>query len=104
MSETRQYRPMKYPYTLFGKIAQFPFKYYMQHSWLFKYTVFAVGISLPIFYKIQKLCKYVLYRSGIGSKMEYMYNLLSLFPAYSPANVQKWDKIHREMFEGTGHH
>ncbi|XP_070159947.1 uncharacterized protein Roh isoform X1 [Polyergus mexicanus] len=79
MFESRQYRPMKYPYTLLGKIAQFPFKYYMQHSWLFKYTVFAVGVSLPIFYKIQKL-------------------------SYSPENVQKWDKIHREMFEGTGHH
>lgn len=36
--------------------------------------------------------------------MEYMYNLLSLFSAYSPENVKKWEKTHREMFEGTGHH
>ncbi|XP_072750018.1 uncharacterized protein Roh [Anoplolepis gracilipes] len=79
MSEAKTYRPMKYPYTISAKLAQFPFRYYMQHSWLFKYTVLAIGISLPIFYKIQKL-------------------------SYSEENVKKWDKTHREMFEGTGHH
>ncbi|CAL1673239.1 unnamed protein product [Lasius platythorax] len=79
MSEGTQYRPMKYPYTISAKLAQFPFRYYMQHSWLFKYTIIAVALTYPIFYKIQKL-------------------------SYSPENVKKWDKIHREMFQGTGHH
>lgn len=79
MSEGTQFRPMKYPYTFLGKISQFPFNYYMQHSWLFKYTLIATFIALPIFYKIQKL-------------------------SYSPDNVKKWEKLHREMFEGTGHH
>ncbi|KYM97132.1 PREDICTED: uncharacterized protein LOC108778780 [Cyphomyrmex costatus] len=75
------HRPMKYPYTLTAKIAQFPFKYYMQHSWLFKYLLISTFVTIPIFYKIQKL-------------------------SYSPANVEKWDKIHREMFYGPpdGHH
>ncbi|EFN63820.1 hypothetical protein EAG_05001 [Camponotus floridanus] len=70
---------MRYPYTILGKISQFPYKYYVQNSWFFKYTLIAGLISLPIFYKIQKL-------------------------SYSPENVKKWEKIHRDMFEGTGHH
>lgn len=105
MSEGTQYRPMKYPYTFLGKISQFPYKYYYQHSWLFKHTVFALLITVPLFYKIQKLCKYILYRSAIYcSNGIHTYNLLLLFSAYNPENVKKWEKIHREMFEGTGHH
>ncbi|KYQ55972.1 hypothetical protein ALC60_05255 [Trachymyrmex zeteki] len=75
------HRSMKYPYTLTAKIAQFPFKYYVKNSWLFKYFLLSTFITLPIFYKIQKL-------------------------SYSPGNVAKWDKIHHEMFYGTpgGHH
>lgn len=71
MSEGTPYRPMKYPYTISGKLAQFPFRYYMQHSWLFKYTLYATILSIPIFYKIQKLCKYV-YRSNICSNGIYV--------------------------------
>lgn len=72
MSEGAPFRPMKYPYTFLGKISQFPFKYYMQHSWLLKFTVIATFVTFPIFYKIQKLCKYVLYRSAIV-QMEYIH-------------------------------
>ncbi|XP_011630085.1 uncharacterized protein LOC105422424 [Pogonomyrmex barbatus] len=79
MSQNASFRPMKYPYTLTAKLAQFPYKYYWNHSWMFKYTIIGALIAVPIFYKIQKL-------------------------SYSPENVQKWDKTHKEMFEGTGHH
>ena len=51
------YRPVKYPYTLTAKIANFPYKYYMQYSWLYKYYIIGTLVCLPIFYKIQKLCK-----------------------------------------------
>lgn len=97
------YRPMKYPYTISAKIAQFPYRYYYQHSWMFKYLIFGTLITLPIFYKIQKLCKsYSL--SQCLSDLSGIYYHLPLFSAFSPENVKKWDKIHREMFEGTGHH
>lgn len=51
-------RPMKYPYTYTAKVAQFPYKFYFTHSWGFKYGVYAFILCAPIFYKIQKLCKY----------------------------------------------
>lgn len=62
-----QGRPMKYPYTLSAKIAQFPFKHYIDNAWGFKYFLISAVVCLPIFYKIQKL-------------------------SYSPANVEKWSK------------
>ncbi|XP_008205515.1 uncharacterized protein LOC100118244 [Nasonia vitripennis] len=72
-------RPMKYPYTLSAKIAQFPYKHYYKHSWAFKYFLYSTIICLPIFYKIQKM-------------------------SYSPENVKKWDEIHRKEFSGADHH
>ncbi|TGZ49173.1 uncharacterized protein Roh [Temnothorax longispinosus] len=79
MSQGAPFRPMKYPYTLTAKVAQFPYRYYVKHSWLYKYLLIGTLVSFPIFYKVQKL-------------------------SYAPENVAKWDKLHREMFEGTGHH
>ncbi|KAL0121193.1 hypothetical protein PUN28_008697 [Cardiocondyla obscurior] len=77
MSSGEPVRHMKYPYTFAAKIAQFPYKYYYKHSWFFRYYLVGVLASVPLFYKLQKL-------------------------SYSPENVAKWDKTHREMFEG--HH
>ncbi|XP_058790017.1 uncharacterized protein LOC131663564 [Phymastichus coffea] len=68
-------RPMKYPYTLSAKIAQFPFKYYYDNSWVFKYSAFAFILCIPIFYKIQKM-------------------------SYSPENVKKWQETRRKEFSG----
>jgi len=51
------YRRMRYPYTFTAKIAQFPYKYYAKHSWLYKYWLVGVVVSIPIFYQIEKLCK-----------------------------------------------
>ena len=44
------YRPVKYPYTLTAKIANFPYKYYIQYSWLYKYYIIGTLVCLPIFY------------------------------------------------------
>ncbi|EFN82388.1 hypothetical protein EAI_01530 [Harpegnathos saltator] len=70
---------MKYPYTLTAKLVQFPYKYYWKHSWLFRYMFYSIFATLPIIYKIQKL-------------------------SYSPANVEKWEKIWKETFEGPSNH
>uniref|UniRef100_T1H6C2 Uncharacterized protein n=1 Tax=Megaselia scalaris TaxID=36166 RepID=T1H6C2_MEGSC len=48
-------RPMKFPYTFSAKIAQFPIKHYFNNQWIWKYYFFAVGLSIPVFYKISKL-------------------------------------------------
>lgn len=59
MSEGVPFRRMKYPYTFTAKFAQFPYAYYTKHSWLFRYWHIGVLLTIPIFYKIQKLCMYI---------------------------------------------
>lgn len=51
-------RPMKFPYTFSAKLAQFPFKHYINNQWIWKYYLIACGLCVPVFYKIQKICKY----------------------------------------------
>jgi hypothetical protein len=58
MSDAPPARPMKYPYTFSAKVAQFPLRHYLQNNWLWKYYFIAVVASIPLFYKITKLCKY----------------------------------------------
>jgi len=48
-------RPMKFPYTFSSKIAQFPIKHYIKNQWIWRYYFIALGVSLPVFYKISKL-------------------------------------------------
>merc|ERR1712168_1145441 len=60
-------RAMKYPYTLGAKIAQFPFGYYVKNQWVFKYYLFGIAASIPIFKAFQDA-------------------------AMSPANVEAWNK------------
>lgn len=48
-------RPMKYPYTFTAKLAQFPLKWHINNQWIWKYYFIALGLSVPVFYKIQKL-------------------------------------------------
>lgn len=57
MAEEAPRRPMKFPYTFSAKIAQFPLKFYIQNQWIWKYYLVGLAISLPVFYKIHKLCK-----------------------------------------------
>lgn len=50
-------RPMKYPYTFSAKIAQFPYKFYYQNSWLARYWLFGIAAAFPLFYKIHGMGK-----------------------------------------------
>lgn len=52
-------RPMKYPYTYAAKLAQFPYKFYFKNSWAVRYWVYSSILCLPIFYGIEKLCKFM---------------------------------------------
>lgn len=53
-------RPMRYPYTFSAKIAQFPFKHYINNQWIWKYYLIAVGCCIPLFYKIDRLGEFLL--------------------------------------------
>ncbi|XP_028037435.1 uncharacterized protein LOC114248405 [Bombyx mandarina] len=70
-------RPMKFPYTFSAKVAQFPYKFYLQNLWLWRYWAAAIVISSPLFYKIHKMSN-------------------------SPENVSKWAEIRRK--EAAEHH
>lgn len=48
-------RPMKFPYTFSAKVAQFPYKMYFTQQWIWKYYALSVVLTIPLFYKIQKL-------------------------------------------------
>lgn len=50
-------RPMKFPYTFSAKIAQFPLKFYIKNQWIWRYYFIALGLSLPVFYKIDRMGK-----------------------------------------------
>lgn len=70
-------RPMKFPYTFSAKIAQFPLKYYIKNQWIWRYYFIALGLSLPVFYKLDRM-------------------------ANSPGNVAKWAESKRKEHEA--HH
>ncbi|KAJ6637444.1 hypothetical protein Bhyg_10174 [Pseudolycoriella hygida] len=70
-------RPMKFPYTFSAKIAQFPLKFYVNNQWMWKFYIFGIVCTIPVFYKIHKL-------------------------ANSPANVAKWAESKRK--EAEAHH
>ena len=67
-------RPMKYPYTLSAKIAQFPWGMYWKNAWVFRYGAFASALTFPIFVMIQNA-------------------------VYSPSNVEKWTEIRKKELE-----
>lgn len=48
---------MKFPYTFSAKVAQFPYKMYFTQQWIWKYYAISVVLTIPLFYKIQKLGK-----------------------------------------------
>lgn len=64
-------KKMLYPYTISAKIAQFPYKLYWNNSWVFKFSVIGAIISIPFFYKMQKL-------------------------SFSPQNVAKYEEIKKK--------
>jgi len=42
-------REMKYPYTLAAKVRQFPWKFHFNNNWIFRYYIFGVMASTPLF-------------------------------------------------------
>lgn len=52
-------RPMKFPYTHTAKIAHFPWKYYFNNVWLYKYFGIACILCFPVFDSIRKLSGYL---------------------------------------------
>lgn len=50
-------RPMKYPYTFTAKFVQFPWRFYIENSWVYKYYFISVLLCLPVFYKLERMCK-----------------------------------------------
>lgn len=50
-------RPMKYPYTYTAKIARFPYKFYFQNSWLFRYWCYSLVATFPLIVFLHKAGK-----------------------------------------------
>ncbi|CAH1115127.1 unnamed protein product [Psylliodes chrysocephalus] len=61
-------KPMKFPYTFTAKLVQFPFRHYVKHNWIWRYYIFGLALSTPVFWYINGL-------------------------ANSPENVAKWAEI-----------
>lgn len=89
-------RPMKFPYTFSAKIAQFPLKFHIKNQWVWRYYFIALGVCVPIFYKIDRLGKYFV----IASFLHFI--IFIPYAANSPANVAKWAEMKRKELEG--HH
>ena len=90
-------RPMKFPYTFSAKIAQFPLKFYIKNQWIWRYYFIALGVSLPVFYKIDRMGKF-----GRPSRSEKISSPPFSFLANSPGNVAKWAESKRK--EAEEHH
>ncbi|XP_063921913.1 uncharacterized protein LOC135136512 [Zophobas morio] len=69
-------RPMKYPYTMGAKVIQFPYKFYYQNNWIWRYYPYGILGSVPVFWYLSSL-------------------------ANSPSNVATWaEKRRKEREEG----
>ncbi|XP_076265439.1 uncharacterized protein LOC143199488 isoform X2 [Rhynchophorus ferrugineus] len=45
--------PMKFPYTFSAKLAQFPYKFYFQNNWVWRYYPIGIVACLPIFCQLK---------------------------------------------------
>jgi len=70
-------RTMKYPYTLGAQVRQFPYRFYWNNSWIFKYWCISTVLCTPIFFWIQS-------------------------KARTPENIKKWKEIRAK--EAAEHH
>ena len=50
-------KQMKYPYSIPGKMALFPWKWYWKNGRAFRYTAYAFLVMYPVFWQIHKLGK-----------------------------------------------
>jgi hypothetical protein len=44
---------LRYPYTIGAKIMQFPYRYYFEHAWVFRYWTYSLAVCTPVFWWIQ---------------------------------------------------
>jgi len=70
-------RVMKFPYTTTAQLGLFPYRFYWNNQWLFKYWLIACVVTFPVFNAIDKL-------------------------ANSPENKKKWAEIRAK--EAAEHH
>lgn len=78
-------RPMKFPYTFTAKLMQFPYRFYVEKCWVFKYWCISVVLCLPLFYKLERLCEFL---AGLDGEI-YIFG----FVAKSPGNVAQWKAL-----------
>lgn len=50
-------RPMKFPYTFTAKVMQFPWRFYIEKNWIYKYYVISIVLCIPIFWRLERLCE-----------------------------------------------
>lgn len=88
-------RAMKYPYTYSAKIAQFPYKFYFTNSWLYKYWLVGLVVSMPVFYKVHKAGMYHIELSSFylfifSQSVEWCENKVRI---YHKSNIRHREKI-----------
>ena len=48
-------RQLRYPYTLGAMVRQFPLKYHMDKSWIYKAYALGLVLSAPVFLKVTNI-------------------------------------------------
>jgi hypothetical protein len=51
-------RPLVYPYTIMGRVFQFPWKLNWQRNWVFRYYIIGWFATLPLIYQIHKMGRF----------------------------------------------
>ena len=46
--------PMVFPYTITAQIAQYPWIYEFKRSWMFRYVVYSIILTQPLWWYLQK--------------------------------------------------
>lgn len=97
-------RMMKYPYTFSAKVAQFPWGHYTKNVWLFKYYGFGVGLCIPVFMWIQKMCKLFccIYMRSLIRYACICFHTCHCFSSFDSHSMKfsflSWNSVVQEMF------
>lgn len=123
-------RPMKYPYTYSAKIARFPYKFYFNNSWYFRYWCYSLVATFPLIVYLHKAGKWkelcskakVSHRTRLGYipsccrhfikfyhiKYDFVkkhcFFSLWIKPVNSPANKRVWEEKRKHELEEARHH
>ena len=68
--------PMRHPYTLLGKLSQFPYKFMWKNGRLLRYTVYAWFACAPLFYCIGKAGEGNIYGSQVCVIIRMLHSIL----------------------------